>query len=363
MSILYKFRKFIRQFDCTGAPIALNYNNSNTFKTTLGGSISQIYEREKLVTYKQVHKTANRDDQTSHLTIDNFDFALGIIFFDGQSHLWENQEDMTSLGINQNGWFCLSNIDFVLKGQFSSTVRSNIRFRIRPCENKTNVDLNNLPPSEICMSPQQISDLQQISTFNFAYLQSYFDQDEFNGSPVKHEINMAYLNMKNDQSYGLLLETTKNHVTTYDNWLSNYLTSSSYEFYSLKPGMSLVGVVKPNINDQLTVYLTHSDQEIFIERKMITILDIFSVSGGFANTVLLLSRICALFYSVQLFKQMLISRLCWIRQQSQIDIFHDDLEYDYRELIKNEKQKSSGQLNIKDKNSPSLGDQNSLDEI
>ncbi|CDW89558.1 UNKNOWN [Stylonychia lemnae] len=228
---------------------------------------------------------------------------------------------MNVLGINQLGWFCMEDINFVLKGQFASKVRSNIRLRVKPCENKTNVDLTTLPENEVCVSPEKILQLQQMSSINIANLQSFFDQDEFNGSPVKSEINMWYTNFENNQAFCQILEITKNILNTKDSWVSSYFDSQVYEFYSIKPAGNSVGVVKPNIYDQLTIFISNSDQEVYIERQKITILDILSLSGGFANTVLLMTKIFSLIYSVQLFKQMLISRLCWLQHLSKGDKF------------------------------------------
>ncbi|CDW89557.1 UNKNOWN [Stylonychia lemnae] len=106
-SNIQKFRHFLKQFDQTGAPVSLNYNNSSTFKTTLGGTITllsrlgiicyflilakQLYDQENKVTFKQVHRTANRDNQTNHINLENFDIAIGLQFYDGLTHLYEKQ--------------------------------------------------------------------------------------------------------------------------------------------------------------------------------------------------------------------------------------------------------------------------------
>ncbi|CDW75386.1 UNKNOWN [Stylonychia lemnae] len=362
MKVGLKLKNFVKQFDCTA---------------------KQVIDQQKIVTYKSVHMTANRNNQSSHVTLENFDIALGLVFYDGQSHLYEKQNlnryykidatyyefgqkynedgtrvptrsfssidmiqcqlgrfqdsqgDLKELGINQPGWYCPEKLDFQLRGQIASNVRSNIRLRIRPCENKTNVDLSTLTESELCATPEQINLLQQISTFNLAFLQSYFDQDEFIDSPVKREINIGTFNLKNDQSYSMVFEITKNILTTRDNPFSNYLVQEQYEFYSLKAGANTVGVVKPNINDQFTIFFSNSDQQVYIERKMLTILDIFSTSGGFANTILLLTRLISLFYSVQLFKQMLIGRLCWIQQLSAKSQNKEEEVFNEKDGIKN----------------------------
>lgn len=48
-----------------------------------------VFERNSVVTSKSVYKSANDNNQTYDLSLDNFDLAVGITFYDGLSHEYE----------------------------------------------------------------------------------------------------------------------------------------------------------------------------------------------------------------------------------------------------------------------------------
>ena len=107
-----------------------------------------------------------------------------------------NTRDIKAIGLTQPGWWCIDELDFTLQGQLTSNVRSNIKLRIIPCVNKTN--LNVTDDSKVCESPENMNNFYNTATFSLAYLQSYFDQDDYSDMPVKNEINFGYLNFKAD---------------------------------------------------------------------------------------------------------------------------------------------------------------------
>eukprot|EP00347_Sterkiella_histriomuscorum_P007108 403350230 len=346
-----KIKDFIKSVDRTGVPVSLVYKNNHTFKTTL----------EKNVVFKQVHRSANGDNQTAHVTFDNFDIAVGVVFFDGKSHLYEkehigryanmeftyyeygyimnedgnlvpnrivkkigmsqctnerfknNTRDIKAIGLTQPGWWCIDELDFTLQGQLTSNVRSNIKLKIIPCVNQTN--LNVTDDSKVCETPENMNNFYNTATFSLAYLQSYFDQDDYSEMPVKNEINFGYLNFKADQAFNQQLMLKKNILTTRDHWLSGFFRTNTYEFYQAVVGPPGVGQVKPGIYDQLGIYISNYEEDVYIERKMINFFDILSLSGGFANTVIIVTRFLTALYAFQLFKQTLINKLCWIENE------------------------------------------------
>jgi hypothetical protein len=46
----------------------------------------------------------------------------------------------------------------------------------------------------------------------------------------------------------------------------------------------------------LTIILYNSDEEIFIERRVTTLIDILALAGGFANIILGLTRLLTKYY-------------------------------------------------------------------
>ncbi len=87
--------------------MSLSYKQSKTFSTSIGGAITltaklgilsfflslanNIVTYQKTTSLKTVFRGANTDNQTSQLTLDNFDLAIGLTFYDGLSHTYEKQ--------------------------------------------------------------------------------------------------------------------------------------------------------------------------------------------------------------------------------------------------------------------------------
>jgi hypothetical protein len=59
----------------------------------------------------------------------------------------------------------------------------------------------------------------------------------------------------------------------------------------------------------LTIILYNSDEEIFIERRVTTVIDILALAGGFANIIIILARIISKYYEKTSFQQKMISKL------------------------------------------------------
>ncbi len=101
----------------------------------------------------------------------------------------------------------------------------------------------------------------------------------------------------------------RNFVTTMDHWLSDLISPKNFEFYKIVISQNTVGYVKPNINDMLSIFFTNDPDEIYITRERLNLVDILSMSGGFASILMLFLRILAKFYSNQYLQEKLISKM------------------------------------------------------
>ena len=72
----------------------------------------------------------------------------------------------------------------------------------------------------------------------------------------------------------------------------------NYEYYKVIVGGSNVGYLRPNINDMLSILFSNHEEEIYMIRKRFTLLDILSLAGGFANTIMLLTKILSKLYKL-----------------------------------------------------------------
>ena len=145
-----------------------------------------------------------------------------------------------------------------------------------------------------------------------AWLANYFDEDEFEASPIKYNIDLTFLNSKMNQSYGILMDIQKTYVHLQDHWLSSSLDNQDNFFFKLIIGPSIVGAIKPNVEDMLMVMFANDNEEIHITRTRLTLIDIMATAGGFASILLLVSRNFSQYYGTLLFKEKLITHLCKI---------------------------------------------------
>lgn len=104
--------------------------------------------------------------------------------------------------MNEPGWYCPEDFNFTLIGQIWSNTRSNLRISLTPCTNTTATTAETM-----CAPPETIQIFMANAIWNFAWLANYFDEDEFEEDPMKYEINVSYLNSKQDLSsaYGLAI--------------------------------------------------------------------------------------------------------------------------------------------------------------
>jgi hypothetical protein len=85
------------------------------------------------------------------------------------------------MGLTQPEWACINLTSFEIKGQTASIQKSFISLTVSPCVNGTNAAIT-------CASPAGIDFVLGNTMFTIALMSTYFDEDEFEISPVKHDI-------------------------------------------------------------------------------------------------------------------------------------------------------------------------------
>ena len=106
------------------------------------------------------------------------------------------------------------------------------------------------------------------------------------------------------------MEIQKNYVLLQDSWFSNTLNKKECVFYKLIIGPSTVGVIKPNVDDMIMILFANFNEEIYITRTRLNLIDILATAGGFASIIFLASRTFSQYYGTLLFYEKLISHLC-----------------------------------------------------
>eukprot|EP00347_Sterkiella_histriomuscorum_P011955 403370457 len=289
-SLLRRLRKLIKNADLYGQPITLLYKGRATYQTVFGGVITiisrlgifvfllilanSLINRESKVTYKSEYSTLY-NTKAFPLNQSNFDIAVGIQFYDGLAHSDAKQDlqkflkviidyqeifyvsdgngsysvqrnivpfelgqcsndrfmgmesQMSSLGINKPGWLCPQNFKIELLGKIENSEKRMLRLRVLMCQNSTD------PGAVVCKPESEILETMKMALINVAFVNSYFDENEFDGDPVKHEVKYLFFNFELDHAYGKLMNIQKSDVTIRDSWLSSIFGSQKFEFYSV----------------------------------------------------------------------------------------------------------------------------------
>eukprot|EP00347_Sterkiella_histriomuscorum_P000194 403376818 len=257
-----RMKIFLQNIDQNGQNMSLTLKNQHTFKTTAGGAVTLIngqvhtYEKENINRFLKI-------------SFSHYDYTY-IVNSEGQTIPTRNitkckegrfkgDPDMLTIGMTQPGWYCLSNLDYIMVGLLTSKYRANFKHTIQDCANSTT-------STQVCESLESIQNFKKVAFLSMAYLSSYFDQVDYSDNPIKDEINISYLNYKTDVSLNQLLTLKRNILTTYDHWLfAIFNKRQNKAFFTAQHGYQIVGDVKPGVYDQLGVFITNDNEDVVLK--------------------------------------------------------------------------------------------------
>ncbi|CDW75632.1 UNKNOWN [Stylonychia lemnae] len=338
--------------------------------------LKKVIDRDMIIRNKSKYMSALNQEQKYHIDLDNFDIAFGIKFVqnsdryhyqnesinkylnisfqyynvsytksDDDGQLLTNRsaitipyekcqnnrflgktEEMEKMGLNKDGWYCISQLDTNVIGQEMSLIRKIVRVTVSPCQNSTINDNSqtmgenaqesnitkfwNISSSnyQICASAQEITDYIHKVQFMIAYINKYFDQDDFE-EPVKSEIVVQFYNAEAGFAFNSILNIQKNYLITHDHWLSDIFSSNLYEYLSVQQTKTVFGSIKPGVWEMFNVLIYCKDQEFYIERQVTTVIQIMTLVGGFMNVIFLIIKLTSKIYSKQVFYWDLINKI------------------------------------------------------
>jgi hypothetical protein len=109
-----------------------------------------------------------------------------------------------------------------------------------------------------------------------------------------------------------------------DYWLTSFFYNKDYEYLSIVPMKVLVGSIKPGVFEMFNFFIFCSNQEMYVERKVVSLLDILSLAGGFANVLIILAKYISKSFSINAFQWDLAKQIFMIEDGTVKDI--DDVE-------------------------------------
>ncbi|CDW89335.1 UNKNOWN [Stylonychia lemnae] len=202
-----------------------------------------------------------------------------------------------------------------------SLQRNLLRLSVSPCSNDS---IQSSGANIKCASKQEIIDFISKIQFMLAFINSYFDQDDFE-DPIKTQVVIQFYNAIEGQAYNAYLNLQKIFLNSYNSWLSTLFDKKEYDYLSIEFIRSIQGTIKPGVWEMFNILIFCHKEEKVIERLSINLVDIMTILGGFINILSLLTKIISKMFSKQVFYWQLIT-----------EMFHfDDTQQKYNSKFNN----------------------------
>eukprot|EP00347_Sterkiella_histriomuscorum_P010995 403374147 len=317
---LEKLQRIIKRLDKFGHPITLLYNGESTHKTVFGGFCSilaviiialffaiqlrLVILREHIhLTYSYIQKNKNFNDHGIILTKENFDIAV-LIKNSVDQNIITDVETYFIVDFNK-----LIDINGSTQGDFISFFRVTVQHCTQAKFNKYYPNSN-----KTCKSIDQINAIIPFVQLEFYVYQKYFDDKEFNDVPIKKFIKYFNFKLLTDVAIVQRMRIVKQQLTTQDNFLSNQLSSKTYEYHSVD--FDYVQLTDLSTAQSLFTFSVQLDDQIkVINRSVYTIADALSQTGGIIGIILpifsfFIRNIQSSLFYLQIIKDNFIKKKC-----------------------------------------------------
>eukprot|EP00347_Sterkiella_histriomuscorum_P003054 403365765 len=365
-----KCNNFIKSLDSFGHPIQFTYNNSSTFKSTIGGYLTLvarlgivIYLILELINVAQKKSSIRfstyiRDLATdkSEYTIDQsqFDLAaliklqsqindtynttnnmhkyayvqiseLKFVYFEKNGQLdydfvlkpfdlvkcdetrfLGQKEIMNNLGILKGNYQCPKNFNLTLQGSFSSQSSQFLRVELKKCDQNY---LNQYYPNETCANQQEIDEVFDGLELFVPVINQYFDAyDVETLNPIKTTIQVLYYTAQSNFSQNYLIKIAQNFAVTRDSSLSSSISERNLTYYSIETKYSFFRN-QDSASAPVIMNILLDETVSTTEREVYTISDALAATGGFLEIIRIIAATIVGGIQAQLYYQSIISKL------------------------------------------------------
>jgi hypothetical protein len=145
------------------------------------------------------------------------------------------------------------------------------------------------------------------------YKNKYFDQYEFDKSPIKEYLEFYYFALESYVGKAQLLKVKENKVEAENSWHFPY-SDQSYKYYTFSSGLSFTYPFTENRNMLnrfrfSSIYFTEDEKYEKIERNVVTLWDLFADIGGIVEIISIFSIFLVASYSTFNFENSMIQSL------------------------------------------------------
>eukprot|EP00347_Sterkiella_histriomuscorum_P018406 403345626 len=323
-------KKLITSNDLFGKKIGLNYKGHESHKTLLGGTMSiiclllvVIYFIMQLVDvfhFKYTISTqtvyANLELHKEIIDSENLEFAFQFI----------NKSSGIGLNLTQFNTFIDIQANFILQDDIGKQITKKIAFvecdsdklkgdrdfqqllsqnQILYCPQyqplllnlaQSTININFIDCSDIsstgtvCSSNHQeklkILDELQVKLIT---VNDFFDVDEFYISPIKSQLNVLQFGISQNITNYLLFDMKKGYAIAMDSMFANFFNNQNYSYYTFDSSSSYTEEKRSAVYTSLK--LNFDSETIIQERRVLTIIDALSQTGGIMHILPMIFRI------------------------------------------------------------------------
>lgn len=139
----------------------------------------------------------------------------------------------------------------------------------------------------------------------------YFDQTEFEAHPIKFQINNDNDIFPHPElSLNYYFKVSENHVTLSDSLLGSLFPSSAHDFIDIRSFWSPIGMPDPaQFMPLIAVIFLLDENASTTERKVVTIADALSKTGGLMGIIFSLVSVLVTYVESQLFISSLMKKM------------------------------------------------------
>ncbi|CDW83197.1 UNKNOWN [Stylonychia lemnae] len=307
----------VRRADRYGETVGFKYRGKNQHQTFMGGFLTLMQASWVIALF--------------FILLYDIKIFLQTIFLGLQN-------DIQLVGLLESNWACISDFEANIQGQDMSLVQNFLNIKVELCQNRSESGIS-IPDSESldCASNEEIMQFVNKVQFMVAFVNKYFDADDFSQS-IKSEVNIQFYNPVYGFNQVQQLNLQLNQLNVKDNPFLDILTLKEYEFLKISAQKTTYAAQQPGSQDVFNLYLMCDQQEISIEQSVYTIISIFTIIGGYHNFLTFFFRFLNSTFKRQIFYWDLMNNIFYFHQDASKSKYHQHdrkCQFD-KEILKHE---------------------------
>ncbi len=155
--------------------------------------------------------------------------------------------------------------------------------------------VNSTANNNSCVSQAEFERVWSKVQIGVSMLTAYFDEDEFERSPIKYDIVNTKYNAFEAGEATQYVNINKKTLITYDNPVAAVFNSTNTTYYDVSLSRVSFGDMKPQYA-LFGIFIYCGSEETVITRTRKSLINILSIVGGFSSILLFAARTISSLY-------------------------------------------------------------------